>query len=260
MSDTGALTASWGRLRDRVAVITGAASGIGRAIAHRFAAEGASVAVLDLDLEGAEAVTAEIEQAGGRAVALRADVSSGDEVRAAVAAARTLGPIDILVSNAGWEQAKPFVQTDEALWDRLLAINLKGHLLCARAVLDEMIERRSGRIIFTASDAGRVGSSGEAVYSGAKGGVIAFAKTLARETARHGLNVNVVCPGPTETRILDEMAADHPRLVESLRAAIPFRRFARPDEIAGAFVFFASDDAAYITGQTLSVNGGLTML
>ena len=152
------------------------------------------------------------------------------------------------------------MQSDEAVWDRLIAINLKGHLICARAVLDEMVERRCGKIVFTSSDAGRVGSSGEAVYSSAKGGVIAFAKTLARETARYGLNVNVVCLGPTDTAILRQMAAENPRLVEALERAIPFRRLARPEDIVGAFVFFASDDAGYITGQTLSVSGGLTMV
>jgi 2-hydroxycyclohexanecarboxyl-CoA dehydrogenase len=224
------------RLKDRVAVVTGGASGIGAAIVRRFALEGAKVAIVDLDLAGAE------------------------QVAVAVAAARQLGPIDVLVSNAGWEQAGPFVESEEPVWDKLLAINLKGHLLCARAVLDEMIERRSGKIVFTASDAGRVGSSGEAVYSGAKGGVIAFAKTLAREMARHQINVNVVCPGPTDTPILQAMAAENPRLVEALEKAIPFRRIARPDEIAGAYVFFASDDATYVTGQTLSVSGGLTMV
>ncbi len=248
------------RLKDRVALVTGGASGIGAAIARRFAAEGARVAILDLELPMEERIVAEIGAAGGQALAASADVTDSGQVRAAVEAARQLGPIDVLVSNAGWERAMPFVETDEALWDKLLAINLKGHIICARAVLDEMIERRSGRIIFTASDAGRVGSTGEAVYSGAKGGVIAFAKTLARETARYGLNVNVVCPGPTETPILQEMAAANPRLVEALRNAIPFRRLAQPDDIAGAFVFFASDDASYITGQTLSVSGGLTMV
>ncbi len=248
------------RLSSRVAVVTGGASGIGAAIARRFAREGAKVAVLDLDGDGAERIVEEIRAAGGASLAVRADVTSSDQVRAAAGRARELGPIDVLVSNAGWESAGPFVESEEAVWDRLLAINLKGHMICARAVLDEMIERRAGRIIFTASDAGRVGSSGEAVYSGAKGGVIAFAKTLARETARHGLNVNVVCPGPTDTPILQQMAAQNPRLVEALKNAIPFRRLAEPDDIAGAYVFFASDDAAYITGQTLSVSGGLTMV
>lgn len=248
------------RLTDRVAVVTGGASGIGAAIASRFAAEGARVAVLDLNLTGAEEIVQEIEANGGRAVAIAVDVSDGTQVRAAINDARRLGPIDILVSNAGWEQAGPFVESEEAAWDQLLAINLKGHMLCARAVLDEMIERRAGKLIFTSSDAGRVGSSGEAVYSGAKGGVIAFAKTLAREMARHGITVNTVCPGPTDTKILRDMAADNPRLVEALTKAIPLRRLARPEDIVGAFVFFASEDAAYITGQTLSVSGGLTMV
>jgi 2-hydroxycyclohexanecarboxyl-CoA dehydrogenase len=248
------------RLKDRVAVVTGGASGIGAAIVRRFALEGAKVAIVDLDLAGAEQVADELRAAGAEVLALEADVTSGNQVAVAVAAARQLGPIDVLVSNAGWEQAGPFVESEEPVWDKLLAINLKGHLLCARAVLDEMIERRSGKIVFTASDAGRVGSSGEAVYSGAKGGVIAFAKTLAREMARHQINVNVVCPGPTDTPILQAMAAENPRLVEALEKAIPFGRIARPDEIAGAYVFFASDDATYVTGQTLSVSGGLTMV
>ncbi len=248
------------RLKDKVAVVTGGASGIGAAIARGFAAEGARVAVIDRDLGGAERIVQELRNSGADALALEADVTSTNQISVAVAAARELGPIDILVSNAGWEQAGPFVESDEAVWDKLLAINLKGHLICARAVLDEMIERRSGKIVFTASDAGRVGSSGEAVYSGAKGGVIAFAKTLAREMARHQINVNVVCPGPTDTPILHGMAADNPRLVQALERAIPFRRVAKPEEIVGAYVFFASDDAAYVTGQTLSVSGGLTMV
>ena len=248
------------RLKDRVAVVTGGASGIGEAIVRRFAEEGARVAVLDLDLDRAEQVAESIRPGGGQALAVGADVTSSEQVGAAIESARQLGPIDVLVSNAGWEQAGPFMQSDEAVWDKLIAINLKGHLICARAVLDEMVERRSGKIVFTSSDAGRVGSSGEAVYSSAKGGVIAFAKTLARETARYGLNVNVVCPGPTDTAILRQMAAENPRLVEALERAIPFRRLARPEDIVGAFVFFASDDAGYVTGEALSVSGGLTMV
>jgi 2-hydroxycyclohexanecarboxyl-CoA dehydrogenase len=243
-------------LRDRVALVTGAGRGIGRAIAERLAAEGAKVAALDVDERTARESGAAI---GG--IGLCMDVTDAGAVAAAVAEAeRRLGPTDILVNNAGWDKAEPFVKSAEETWDKVLAINLKGPIRMARAVLDGMIERRRGRIVSISSDAGRVGSTGEAVYSAAKAGIIGFSKTLAREVARYQINVNVVCPGPTNTQLLKDVAPDNPKLIEALRRAVPFGRIGEPDEIAAAVAFLASDDAAFITGQTLSVSGGLTMV
>ena len=243
-------------LQDRVALVTGAGRGIGRAIAERLAAEGAKVAALDLDERTAREAGAAI---GGIGIAM--DVTDGAAVAAAVAESqRRLGPIDILVNNAGWDKAEPFVKSSEETWDKVLAINLKGPIRMTRAVLDGMIERRRGRIVSISSDAGRVGSSGEAVYSAAKAGVIGFSKTLARELARYQINVNVVCPGPTNTQLLKDVAPENPKLIEALKRAVPFGRIGEPEEIAAAVTFLASDDAAFITGQTLSVSGGLTMM
>jgi len=244
-------------LDGRVALVTGAASGIGRAVALRLAAEGCGVGVVDLNLEGAVATAADL---GDQGCALQADVSSLPAVRAAVVAAeRDLGPIAVLVCCAGWDVVQPFVESAEETWDRVIAVNLRGTIACTRAVLDGMIERKGGSIVNISSDAGRVGSSGEVVYSGAKAGIIGFSKAVAREVARHGIRVNVVCPGPTDTPMMDATRAADPRLGDALVRAIPFRRLARPDEIAAAVAFFASDEAAFVTGQTLSVSGGLTM-
>jgi 2-hydroxycyclohexanecarboxyl-CoA dehydrogenase len=243
-------------LKDTVALVTGAGRGIGRAIAERLAEEGAKVAVLDIDEATARATA---EAVGG--VGIRTDVTDGASVRAAVAESeRRLGPATILVNNAGWDKAEPFVKSHEETWDKVLAINLKGPIRMTRAVLDGMIERRRGRIVTVSSDAGRVGSSGEAVYSAAKAGVIGFSKTLARELARYSINVNVVCPGPTNTQLLRDVAPENPKLLEALKRAVPFGRIGEPHEIASAVAFLASDDAGFITGQTLSVSGGLTMV
>jgi 2-hydroxycyclohexanecarboxyl-CoA dehydrogenase len=193
-------------------------------------------------------------------VAVGVDITDGASVRSAVAATEDqLGPVEALVNNAGIDVIKPFVDSTEDEWDRIIAVNLKGTIRCCRAVLDGMIARRSGRIVCIASDAGRVGSSGEAVYSATKGGVIAFTKTLARETARHNIRVNCVCPGPTETALLAQVAEYSERLYAGLARAIPLGRTALPDDIAPAVAFLLSDRAGYITGQTLSVSGGLTM-
>jgi 2-hydroxycyclohexanecarboxyl-CoA dehydrogenase len=244
-------------LDGRVALVTGAASGIGRAVALRLGAEGCRVAAVDLNLEGARATTAEL-RAGG--CALQADVSSLPAMRAAVAAAELeLGPVGVLVCCAGWDVVQPFVESAEETWDRVIAVNLRGTIACTRAVLDGMIERHGGSIVNISSDAGRVGSSGEVVYSGAKAGIIGFSKAVAREVARHAIRVNVVCPGPTDTPMMDATRAANPRLGDALVRAIPFRRLARPEEIAAAVAFFASDEAGFVTGQTLSVSGGLTM-
>ena len=245
-------------LEGKVALVTGAGRGIGKAIAERLAAEGAKVAVADIDPATAAATAAEI---GRGAIAVTMDVTDGASVRDAVAeTAKQLGPIDVLVNNAGWDKIEPFVKSQEETWDRVIAINLKGPIRCARAVLDSMIERRSGKIVSIGSDAGRVGSSGEAVYSAAKAGVIGFGRTLAREVARYGINVNVVCPGPTNTPLLQETVGGNEKLMASLKQAIPLGRTGEPDDLASAVAFLASDDAGFITGQTLSVSGGLSMI
>ena len=244
-------------LQGKVAFVTGAARGIGRAIATRLAEEGAKVVIADLDGDGASRTAAEI---GRGAIGVRVDVTDRASIRAGVEqTAAKLGPVDVLVNNAGWDKVEPFVKSEEATWERVLAINLKGPIACARAVLDSMIERKTGKIVSISSDAGRVGSSGEAVYSAAKAGVIGFSKTLAREVARYGINVNVVCPGPTNTALFAEVAGGNEKLAASLAKAIPFGRLGEPQDLAGAVAFLASDDAAFVTGQTLSVSGGLTM-
>jgi len=245
-------------LKDKVAFVTGAGSGIGRAIALRLASEGAKVAVTDVVERAAQSTAAEI---GSAALALTVDIAVSASVRAGVEAATSrLGPIDVLVNNAGWEKVEPFVQSQEETWDKIIAINLKGPINCVSAILPGMIERGHGRIVSISSDAGRVGSTGEAVYSGAKAGIIGFSKTIAREVARYQINVNVVCPGPTDTPLLRALWEVNPKLQEALKRAIPFKRLAQPDDIAPAVAFLASDDARYITGQVLSVSGGLTMV
>ena len=247
----------------RVALVTGAARGIGQAIAGALAQDGFAVVVADLRQSDADAAAAAIRDAGGNAVGVELDVTDTGSVAAGVAAARErLGPVDVLVNNAGWDDLKLFVASDEALWDKVIDINYKGVLRVTHAVLPEMVERGWGRIINIGSDAGRVGSSLESVYSGAKGGIIAFTKTVAREVARKGITANVVCPGPTDTPALQEVVAkqgDADKVIGAMTAGVPMRRLAKPEEIAVAVRFFARDDAGYITGQTLSVSGGLTM-
>ena len=249
------------RLQDRVAMVTGAGSGIGRAIALALAREGARVAVVDINEAGARETVATLEKEGGQGHAYRADITRKTEIEATVAdLVKRWGTVHILVNNAGWDKAEPFIQSTEETWDKVLAINLKGPIICTRAVLDEMMKNGYGKIVSIASDAGRVGSSGEAVYSAAKGGIIAFTKTIAREMARHRINLNCICPGPTDTPLLATVTAENPKLAESLKRAIPFRRLGLPEDIAPVVVFLASDDAGFITGQALSVSGGLTMV
>jgi 2-hydroxycyclohexanecarboxyl-CoA dehydrogenase len=246
-------------LANKVALVTGGASGIGRAIAQRLARDGARVAVADIDVDAARETVGPFAERG---MAVQADVT---DFAAAQAAVRQIGehfgPVEILVNNAGWDRVEPFMNNAPDFWDKVIAINLRGPIHFTRSVLDGMTAARGGKIIFISSDAGRVGSSGEAVYAACKGGVIAFAKTLARELARHHINVNVVCPGPTNTRLLDHITAqpDGARVIEAMVRAIPFRRLGEPDDVAGAVAFFASADADFITGQVLSVSGGLTM-
>ena len=245
-------------LTGKVAMVTGAARGIGLAIASRLAEEGAKIAIADINGDGAAHAA---ERIGGAAMGVRVDVTDTASIAVGVAAVvERLGTIDVLVNNAGWDKVEPFVKSEEATWDTVIAINLKGPIACVRAVLDSMIERRSGKIVSISSDAGRVGSAGEAVYAGAKAGIIGFSKTLARELARYGINVNVVCPGPTNTPLFHEMAGGNEKLASSLKQAIPLGRLGEPEDLAGAVAFLASDDASFVTGQTLSVSGGLTMI
>ncbi|BAT58545.1 3-oxoacyl-[acyl-carrier-protein] reductase FabG [Variibacter gotjawalensis] len=251
------------RFEGKVAIITGGAGGIGSATCRRFAAEGARVAVCDRDEAGARKIADEIKTAGGQAEAFACDITDRKAVDAAVKAIESsLGPTSILVNNAGFDIFKPFLKTEMSEWDRLIAINLYGPLNMHHAVLPGMVERRYGRVVNIASDAARVGSTGEAVYAACKSAMLGFTKTLSREHARHGITLNVVCPGPTGTNLFNEFlqgAGNPEKLMESFRRAIPLGRIGAPDDLPGAIAFFASDDAAYCTGQVISVSGGLSM-
>lgn len=251
------------RFEGKTVIVTGGGGGIGGATCRRFAREGARVAVLDRDLEAARRTVAAIEAEGGQARAHGCDITDRASVDAAVQAVLAEhGAIDVLVNNAGWDVFRPFTKTEPAQWERLIAINLTGALHMHHAVLPAMAARKAGRIVNIASDAARVGSSGEAVYAACKGGLVAFSKTIAREHARHGITVNVVCPGPTDTALFadyKEGAGNPEKLLEAFTRAIPLGRIGQPEDLPGAILFFASDDAGYVTGQVLSVSGGLTM-
>ena len=243
-------------------VVTGGGRGIGRAVALALARDGWAVGVLDLDGGSADAVVAEIVAAGGEAAGVAADVTQLPTVQAAVATLeQALGPVEALVNNAGWDVLARFVEGPPELWDRVIAVNLKGVLHATYAVLPGMIERGRGRVVSVSSDAGRVGSFGEAVYSACKAGVIGFSKALAREVARTGITVNCVCPGPTETALLASVMSGEQgqKVLAGMRRAIPLGRLGQPEDIAPAVVYLLSDGAAYVTGQVLSVSGGLTM-
>jgi 2-hydroxycyclohexanecarboxyl-CoA dehydrogenase len=250
-------------LEGKVVLVTGGGGGIGSAICRRFAEAGASVAVFDVDGAAADAVAEKIRAGGGDANAFAVDIADQDAVVAAVAAAeQALGPIYVLVNNAGWDRAGNFLGSDKALWERIVAVNLYGNLHMHHAVLQGMVERGAGRVVNIASDAARVGSSGEAVYAYCKGGLVAFSKTMARELARKRINVNVVCPGPTDTALFRDFAGEGERgekLRGALERSIPFGRLGQPEDLSGMVVFLASDEASFITGQVISVSGGLTM-
>jgi len=248
-------------LNDKRVIVTGGGSGIGRAICQRFGEEGSIVAIFDINGSSAEATAAMIRDAGGRAEAFQTDITDRDAVFKTVGDVQGAGPIDVLVNNAGWDEIAPFLQTDVDLWRKVIDINLYGPLHMHHAVLPSMVEQGSGRVINIASDAGRVGSSGEAVYSACKGGIVAFTKTMARELARSGVQLNAVCPGPTDTPLFAQVAQGEAgeRIAEGLKRAIPMKRLAQPSDFPGIVCFLASDDAGFITGQTISVSGGLTM-
>lgn len=248
------------KLEGKSAIVTGGGQGLGQAIALELAREGADVAIVDLSEENARAVAKEIQEKGRKALGLKLDITKLDEVKKVFAQiVSAFGKIDILVNNAGFDVVEPFLNNTEEAWDKIIAVNYRGMINCTRTVLDYMIDRKYGKIISISSDAGRVGSSGEAVYSGCKGAIIAFSKTIAREMARYQINVNVVCPGPSDTPMLAEISRNYPKLTVALEKAIPWGRLAQPRDIAPAVAFLATDGAGYITGQTLSVSGGLTM-
>ncbi len=245
------------------AIVTGAGGAIGRAIALELASHGAIVGVFDKNAATAEETTALVVKDGGTARAYACDISDYAKVVETVGAfERDVGPVDVLVNNAGWDRVANFVDTEPSFWDQLIAVNLKGPLNMHHAVVKGMIARKAGRIVNISSDAGRVGSTGESVYAACKGGVIAFSKSLAREVAQANINVNVVCPGPTDTPLLQSFVGEgeHGKKVyEGLKRAIPWKRLGEPKDVCGIVAFLASDDAAFITGQVISVSGGLTM-
>lgn len=249
-------------LKGKVAIVTGGGSGIGRAICQRLAEEGCVVGVFDINGDTAAETAEMITSAGGTAHAQTADISDYDAVKAGVDAFEAkAGGASVLVNNAGWDKVVPFLAADRDLWKQVIDINLYGPLNMHYAVLPGMVERKNGRVINIASDAGRVGSSGEAVYSACKGGIAAFSKTLSRELVRHNILLNTVCPGPTDTALLAEVTSGEAgqRIIDAMTKAVPMRRIGTPDDYPGIVAFLASDDASFIVGQTISVSGGLTM-
>jgi len=249
-----------GNLEGMAAIVTGGGRGIGRAICLALAHEGARVAIADILLDNAQSVCREIEAGGGKAVALHVDLTKRAEVERMVEAALgAFGQLNILVNNAGWDKLEFFLDSEEETWEKVLAINFKSVIYTCKAVLPHMVAQNGGKVVNVASDAGRVGSLGEAVYAGAKGAIIAFSKSLAREMARYRINVNVVCPGLTETPLLEKSRSEMPNVVEAIGRSVPLRRLGEPEDVARAVAFLASPAADYVTGQTLSVSGGLTM-
>jgi len=243
---------------DKIVVVTGAASGISRAAAEGFAAGGAKVCIADIAREAGEAAAAAIRARGQQAEYFEIDLTDAASIkRFAAAVLERYGRVDVLVNGAGWGKTTPFVETDDAFWDKVIGLNFVGPMRLTRELLPQMLERKSGKIVNVSSDAGRVGSLGETVYSGAKAGLIGFTKGLAREGARFNVTVNCVCPGPTDTPLL---AAVPEKIRDAFIKAIPMRRFGKPSEIADAVLFFAGPQSDYVTGQVLSVSGGLTMV
>jgi len=247
-------------IKGKKAIVTGAGQGIGKAIALKLAEYGADVVAADLNPETAKETADEIvKTCGTEAMFYQVDVAQIEQTQAMVEETlKKFGRIDILVNNVGWDIAQPFWETTEEFRQQIIDVNYKGPVNCCFSVVHHMIENQAGKIVNIASDAGRVGSSGETVYAGCKGGVIAMTKSLARELARYRINVNCVSPGPTDTP--GHEAGTTPKLREALKRAIPFGRVARPEELANAVLFFSSPLSDFITGQVLSVSGGLTMV
>ena len=248
------------KLQGMTAIVAGGGRGIGRALVLALAREGAQIAVADILGENAETVKREVEAGGGKALAFQVDLTNRAEVNRMVEGVlAATGRLDILVNNAGWDKLEPFLDSEEETWEKVLAVNFKSVLYACKAALPAMVAQNKGKIISISSDAGRVGSSGEAVYAGAKAAIIAFSKSLAREVARYQINVNVVCPGLTEAPLLEKSREEAPKVIEAITRTIPLRRTGTPEDIAEAVLFLASPASDYITGQTLSVSGGLTM-
>jgi len=250
-------------LDGKTAIVTGAGSGIGEAIARRLGEEGVNVAIYDINGDTAEATAARVRDAGGKATATAVDLTDYDAVGRAVAATHEAHGLDVVINNAGWDQFIPFVDTTPDFWAKVIDINYRAPLNVLHAALPRLIASGGGRVVSIASDAGRGGSSGEAVYSGCKAGLMALSKSLAREHSRHAITFNVVCPGATETPLFDSFMKDvsNPdKLREAFRRSVPMGRLGEPDDLPGVVAFFSSDDAAYITGQVISVSGGLTMI
>ena len=251
------------RLRDQVAIVTGGGRGIGRAIALRLARDGAKIGILELIEENAKKVVEEVHQIGSVGIAKAVDVTDYGATKKAVdELASEFKTIDILVNNVGIDQSKFFVDTDEPLWDKFISVNYKTFLIACHVTIPYMMKQNKGKIVSIGSDAGRVGNIAEPIYCGTKGAIIATTKALARELARYNINVNCVCPGPIETDLLAGLAADErgKRIMEATAKAIPLKRIGQPEDVADVVAFFVSDDARYLTGQVLSVDGGLTMI
>jgi len=250
-------------LKGKTVILTGAGGGIGQALAVRFAEEGCRLALFDVNDNAVEAAAQRVRGAGGTVTTYPVDITDYAAVKAAVdAVAGDAGRIDVLVNNAGWDKFGLFLETKPDFWDKVIAINLKGPINLHHAVLPHMVKQNGGKVINIASDAGRVGSSGESVYAACKGGIIAFTKTMAREMARHGIKLNAVAPGPTDTALFHGFIGEGEagqKVHAALEKSIPLRRIAKPEDIVGMVVFLASEDADYVTGQVISVSGGLTM-
>lgn len=245
----------------KVAFITGAGRGIGREIARTLASRGMDIIVTDVNIDNANETVSIVKKEGGKAVAVYCDVTKLESVQEAVGASLAhFEKIDVLVNNAGWDKVEPFLKSEPSTWKLIMDINMMGQIHTCKEILPVMIKNGSGKVINIASDSGRVGSSGEAVYSAAKGGVIAFTKTMAREMARHKINVNCISPGPSNTPLFEEIGSYNEGIAAALEKAIPFRRLAQPSDIANGVAFLASEESDYVTGQTLSVNGGLAMV